>query len=32
MGISGREYILSHLSRERTAASYLEVLQALAPH
>jgi colanic acid biosynthesis glycosyl transferase WcaI len=31
MGISGREYILSHLSRERTAASYLEVLQALAP-
>ncbi len=32
MSISGREYILSHLSRERTAASYLEVLQALAPH
>ncbi len=32
MGSSGREYILSHLSRERTAASYLEVLQALAPH
>jgi glycosyltransferase involved in cell wall biosynthesis len=32
MGISGREYILSHLSRERTAVSYLEVLQALAPH
>jgi putative colanic acid biosynthesis glycosyltransferase WcaI len=32
MGISGREYILSHLSRERTAASYIEVLQTLAPH
>jgi len=32
MGISARKYILSHLSRERTAASYLEVLQALAPH
>jgi len=32
MGISARKYILSHLSRARTAASYLEVLQALAPH
>jgi colanic acid biosynthesis glycosyl transferase WcaI len=32
MSISGREYILSHLSRERTAASYIKVLQTLAPH
>jgi len=29
MSISGREYIVSHLSRERTAASYIEVLEAL---
>jgi len=32
MGISGREYVVSHLSRERTAESYIEVLQTLAPH
>ena len=32
MGISARKYIVSHLSRERTAASYIEVLQTLAPH
>jgi colanic acid biosynthesis glycosyl transferase WcaI len=30
MGISGREYILSNLSRERTARSYIEVLQTVA--
>jgi len=29
MGISGREYILSNLSRERTARSYIEVLQTV---
>ncbi len=27
MGISAREYIVSHLSRERTAGSYIEVLK-----
>jgi glycosyltransferase involved in cell wall biosynthesis len=29
MGISGRQYIVSRLSRERTARSYLDVLQNL---
>jgi glycosyltransferase involved in cell wall biosynthesis len=29
MSISAREYIISHLSRERTARSYIDVLEAL---
>jgi glycosyltransferase involved in cell wall biosynthesis len=31
MGISGRQYIVSRLSRERTAHSYISVLQNLKP-
>jgi glycosyltransferase involved in cell wall biosynthesis len=31
MGISGRQYIVSRLSRERTAHTYISVLQNLKP-